>query len=296
MHKNKIKEGNFIFTVIIYVIIILICFITIYPMYYVFILSISNPEIAATLKVYFIPKGFTISSYVTLIKDSNLWRAYFNTIFYAVTTTILMLITCILAAYPLTIKGLIGRKYLTIFLLIPMYFSGGMIPSFLLITKLGLYGNPLSQILPACFSIWNIILMKAYFSTIPESLREASKMDGANAYQILFKVYLPISTPILAVIAVYTIVSMWNSWFNALVYLPKTDWQPLQLYLRRVLIENTADQVLDPDAAKALAELKLSNAQLKYSMIIFTTLPVLLTYPFFQKYFVKGIMLGSLKE
>jgi putative aldouronate transport system permease protein len=129
-------------------------------------------------------------------------------------------------------------------------------------------------------------------------LREAAKIDGANVYQILLRVYIPTSTSILAVIAVYTIVSVWNSWFNALVYLPKLDWQPLQLYLRRVLVENTQNltQILDPATAKEMAMRQMSNAQLKYAMIIFATLPVLVTYPFFQRYFVKGIMLGSLKE
>ena len=201
-------------------------------------------------------------------------------------------------AYPLTYKRLMGRKFVNMFLLIPMYFGGGMIPTFLLINKLGLYDNPLSQILPVCFSIWNIILVKAFFSSIPESLREAAKIDGANVYQILIKVYLPLSKPILAVIAVYTIVGVWNSWFNAMVYLPHPQWQPLQLYLRRVLIENTKQitEVLSPSAAQELARKQMSNAQLKYAMIIFTTLPVLFTYPFFQKYFVKGVMLGSLKE
>ena len=209
-----------------------------------------------------------------------------------------MLTTCVLVAYPLTYKRLMGRKFVNMFLLIPMYFGGGMIPTFLLINKLGLYDNPLSQILPVCFSIWNIILVKAFFSSIPESLREAAKIDGANVYQILLKVYLPLSKPILAVIAVYTIVGVWNSWFNAMVYLPHTSWQPLQLYLRRVLIENTKQitEVLSPSAAQELARKQRSNAQLKYAMIIFTTLPVLFTYPFFQKYFVKGVMLGSLKE
>ena len=250
------------------------------------------------MNVYVIPKGFCVDAYKVLVQDPEMWRAYLNTIIYVIPTTILMLATCVLVAYPLTYKRLMGRKFVNMFLLIPMYFGGGMIPTFLLINKLGLYDNPLSQILPVCFSIWNIILVKAFFSSIPESLREAAKIDGANVYQILLKVYLPLSKPILAVIAVYTIVGVWNSWFNAMVYLPHTKWQPLQLYLRRVLIENTKQitEVLSPSAAQELARKQMSNAQLKYAMIIFTTLPVLFTYPFFQKYFVKGVMLGSLKE
>jgi putative aldouronate transport system permease protein len=295
---NKIREGSRLATVILYVLAIVVGFVTLYPMYYVLILSVSEPSAAATMKVYTIPKGFTLASYSLLVRDMHMWRAYANTVLYAGATTVLMLITSVLAAFPLTYRKLKGRKYLNIFLMIPMYFSGGMIPSFLLITKLGLYGQPMSQILPASFSIWNIILVKAYFSSIPETLREAAKIDGANVYQILLRVYIPTSTSILAVIAVYTIVSVWNSWFNALVYLPKLDWQPLQLYLRRVLVENTQNltQILDPATAKEMAMRQMSNAQLKYAMIIFATLPVLVTYPFFQRYFVKGIMLGSLKE
>lgn len=295
---NRIREGSRLATVILYVLAIVVGFVTLYPMYYVLILSVSEPSAAATMKVYTIPKGFTLASYSLLVRDMHMWRAYANTVLYAGATTVLMLITSVLAAFPLTYRKLTGRKYLNIFLMIPMYFSGGMIPSFLLITKLGLYGQPMSQILPASFSIWNIILVKAYFSSLPETLREAAKIDGANVYQILLRVYIPTSTSILAVIAVYTIVSVWNSWFNALVYLPKLDWQPLQLYLRRVLVENTQNltQILDPATAKEMAMRQMSNAQLKYAMIIFATLPVLVTYPFFQRYFVKGIMLGSLKE
>jgi putative aldouronate transport system permease protein len=145
--------------------------------------------------------------------------------------------------------------------------------------------------------VWNIILTKSYLSSIPETLREAAKIDGANVYQILLRIYLPLSVPILAVIAVYTVVGVWNSWFTALVYLPHVDWQPLQLYLRRMLIQAQAPtEIMSAEAAKELAARQLSYAQLKFAMIIFSSLPVLFAYPFFQKYFMKGIMLGSLKE
>ncbi|WMJ88989.1 carbohydrate ABC transporter permease [Anaerocolumna sp. MB42-C2] len=296
--RSKIKEGNRFVTIFIYLLVIAICIITIYPMYYVLILSVSAPEAAARMDVYWYPKGFFLDAYKMLVGDWEMWRAYLNTILYTVPTTFLMLVTSVLVAYPLTYKRLMGRKYVNMFLLIPMYFSGGMIPAFLLITKLGLYGNPLSQIIPASFSIWNIILMKAFFSSIPEGLREAAKIDGAGVLRILKDIYLPLSKPILAVIAVYTIVGTWNSWFNALIYLPRTDWQPLQLFLRRILVESTrqVSEVLSPEMAAEMVKRQMSGAQLKYAMIIFTTLPILFTYPFFQKYFVKGVMLGSLKE
>jgi putative aldouronate transport system permease protein len=208
-----------------------------------------------------------------------------------------MLITSVMGAYPLTRKGLAGRKYINTYLLITMFFGGGLIPSFLLILRLGMYNTPWALIIPGCFSVWNIILVKAYLSTIPETLREAARIDWANVYKILLRIYLPLSTPILAVIAVYTIVGVWNSWFSALVYLPSLDWQPLQLYLRRMLMTAAPPtSEMSMEAIKELVERQIAYAQIKYAMIIFTSLPVLFTYPFFQKYFMKGIMLGSLKE
>jgi putative aldouronate transport system permease protein len=249
------------------------------------------------MQVYTIPKGFNLTAYQILMRDSKIWRAFGNTVMYSVCTTVLMLTTSVLGAFPLTFKSLIGRKYVNTYLLITMFFSGGLIPSFLLIMKLGMYDSPLALIIPGCFSVWNIILTKAYLSTIPETLREAAKIDGANVYQILLRIYLPLSTPILAVVAVYTIVGTWNSWFSALVYLPHVDWQPLQLYLRRMLVVSQNPlEMMSSEEVKKMLELQLSYAQLKYAMIIFTSLPVLFTYPFFQKYFMKGIMLGSLKE
>lgn len=296
--KNKIREGSRFGTFLIYAVLVLVAFITLYPVYYVLILSLSEPAAAATMKVYWWPKGFYLKSYELLLQNKDMWRAYANTIMYAFSNTALMLITCLLAAYPLTYKRLWGRKYINIFLIIPMYFSGGVIPAFLLITKLGLYNSPLALIIPSCFSIWYIILTKSYFSSLPEALRETARIDGANNYQILLRLYLPMSKPILAVIAVYTIVGVWNSWFSASVYLPTTDWQPLQLYLRRVLIQMSVDLTRDigREAAEMAVQQKLSSLQMRYAMIIFSTLPVMLVYPFFQKYFVKGVMLGSLKE
>jgi putative aldouronate transport system permease protein len=280
-----------------YILALFVVFITIYPMYYVLILSLSEPKYALTMQIYTIPKGFNLEAYQMLIRDTKIWRSFANTVLYAVSTTSLMILTSILGAFPLTFKSLIGRKYVNMYLLITMFFSGGLIPSFLLILRLGLYGTPLALIIPACFSVWNIILTKAYLSTIPETLREAAKIDGANVYRILFNIYLPLSTPILAVIAVYTIVATWNSWFSALVYLPRLDWQPLQLYLRRMLVESKDPmELMGPDEVREMLNRQLSYAQLKFAMIIFTSLPVIFTYPFFQKYFMKGIMLGSLKE
>jgi putative aldouronate transport system permease protein len=296
---RRIREGSTAATVIMYAIAVIIILITLYPMYYVLILSLSLPQYAITMQVYTIPKGFQLGAYHILTMNPEIWRSFANTVMYTCATTLLMLVTSFTGAFPLTFKSLIGRKYLNIYLLITMFFSGGLIPSFLLVMKLGMYDSPLSLIIPACFSLWNVILVKAYLSTIPETLREAAKIDGANIYNIMVHIYLPLAQPILAVIAVYTVVHVWNSWFSALIYLPSLDWQPLQIFLRRLLVtaENqTGERLLSPEAVRAMTARKMAYAQIKYAMIIFSSLPVLFTYPFFQKYFIKGIMLGSLKE
>lgn len=295
--SNQIKEGSISGDIFIYVIIGITCFITLYPMYYVIIMSLSDSASVLTKSVYFLPKGFQLDSYRVIIIKSEMWQAYANTIFYVASITLLTLLTCILAAYPLTVNKFIGRKFIVVYLLIPMYFSGGLIPTFLLMTKLHLYNNVAAMIIPNCFSIWYIILTRTFFKSIPDTLREVSKIDGANNYQILFKIYLPLAKPILAVIAIYSIVGTWNGWYHALIYLPNTKLQPLQLYLRRVLVEQTESLATPATAQQAelLFKKRFANIQLQYAMIVFTTLPVIVTYPFFQKYFVKGVMLGSLK-
>lgn len=295
-NKQGMREGSRLADVVIYLMAAICCLVTVYPMYYVLIRSVSSPEHALAGDMFLLPKGFDLSSYRVIFEDPTLWQAYGNTIFYVAATTILMLLLCALCAYPLCMPHLIGKKYLVTFLLIPMYFGGGLIPTFMVMNRLGLYNNPWAVILPGSVSIWNMILTRTYFASIPETIRESAAIDGASHFRILWKIYLPLAKSILSVVAIYTIVTTWNSWFNALVYLPNPDLQPLQLYLRRVLVENTVDLTKLPmNEVEAAVRQSLSTVQLKYAMIIFTTLPVLFAYPFFQKHFVKGVMVGSMK-
>lgn len=296
--KNRIREGSVAADVIMYAISVFVIFITLYPMYYILIISLSAPEVAITMKVYVRPIGLNLNAYQVLLKNTEFWHAYKNTLIYLVPNTVLPLVTATLVAYPLSYKKLMGRKALTWFLLVAMYFSGGLIPSFLLVQKLGMYGSPLALIIPGCYSISNIILVRSFFRTVPDELREAACIDGANIYQILLNVYLPSSVAIFAVIAIREMVSSWNSWYSAYIYLPKRTWQPLQLYLRRMLtLEATVvSDELSEEAARDLEEFKLAMAQLKYAMIILSVLPILCVYPYFQRFFIKGVMLGSLKE
>ena len=299
--RNRIREGSRTATVLLYALAILIGLITLYPMYYVLILSVSDPSAAMTMRVYTVPKGFSLSSYALLVRDSSMWRAYANTILYILPTTLIMLATCVMAAFPLTVKGLRFRRFINTYLLIPMYFSGGMIPSFILITKLGLYNTPWATILPGAYGIWNIILCKTYLQSIPHELAEAAYIDGAGNMQALSKIYLPLAKPVLAVISIYTIVGIWNSWFGAKLYQPNPAIQPVQLYLQKVLVEQSVDlskmmeQNMTQEMMEAMTAKAMSARQLKYSMIVVVTLPIIMVYPMFQKHFVKGVMLGSLK-
>lgn len=298
--KGVIRDGTRLGDLFIYLIVALLCFLCLYPMYFVLVVSLSDPIYASQMSVYVWPKsetGIYLGAYERLVTDNNMWHAYLNTILYTLVPTLLMLLTCSICAYPLTSPKLIGRKAVNLFLLVPMYFGGGLIPSFILMTKLNLYNNIWAIIIPASFSIWYIILTRTYFASIPEELREAAKIDGANNYQCLYHVYMPNAKPILAVIAIYTLVARWNSWFDAMIYLPNPDLHPLQMYLRRVLVDNTVDLVstLSAEDMAALTMKRLSNDQMKYAMIIFTTLPIIFAYPFLQRYFIRGVMVGSLK-
>lgn len=297
--KRHIREGSRLADVLIYAAAGLLALICVYPLYYVLILSLSTPENAITMQVFWYPKGFYLEGYRRLLTDSKLWISYRNTIMYAAAETGLILVVCSMAAYTLSSPHLRGRKFLNYFLLVPKYFSGGIIPLFLLMVQLGLYNSPWALILPGAYNIWYIILIKSYFGTIPESLREAAELDGANSYRILASVYLPISKPILAVIALYSIVGVWNGWYRASIFIVNSHWQPLQLYLRRVLVEQTVDlsqEFLTTGELLADQMNRLSSNQMKYTIIIVSSLPMILAYPYFQKFFAKGVMMGSLKE
>ncbi|MCI5545524.1 MAG: carbohydrate ABC transporter permease [Clostridiales bacterium] len=300
MQRKKLKRLT-LFDVIVLILSAGACFITIYPMWYVIIMSISDPVVAAGSGVTFWPSGFYLGSYQIILREMDFWLSVRNSVLYVIAGLVLMLATTLLVAYPLTRPNLKGRKACVIFLLIPMYFSGGMIPSFILITKLGLYNTPWATILPGAYGIWNIILCKTYLQSIPHELAEAAYIDGAGNMQALTRIYLPLSKPVLAVISIYTIVGIWNSWFGAKLYQPNPAIQPVQLYLQKVLVEQSVDlskmmeQNMTQEMMEAMTAKAMSARQLKYSMIVVVTLPIIMVYPMFQKHFVKGVMLGSLK-
>ena len=303
-NPNKIKEGSSVATFLVHVLLVILALICIYPIWYTFIISLSSPIVARTLDVFLLPDTIYLGSYEQTLADPLVWSGYANTILYAGSCCVGMLVTCAMTAYPLTSPLLVGKRIMVFFILIPMYFGGGLIPTFLWMNKLGLYDSRWAIILPGIVSMWYIVLVRTFFASIPEELRESARIDGANNYQILFNVYVPTSKPIMAVIAIYTIVAQWNSYFAAMVYLTTQSKQPLQLYLRRMLIlQQQAAQAADgssgqggtSEGAEEAMKMALSADQLKYTIIVVSTLPMLIVYPFLQKYFVKGVMVGSLK-
>jgi putative aldouronate transport system permease protein len=268
-------------------------FITLYPFLFVLSMSISDPKYVLDQSVWLYPKGFSIESYKRVFENPDIWTSYYNTIFYTVIGTFLNVMLTIFAAYPLSRKSFFARKHLMMFIVFTMFFSGGLIPLFILIKNLGMYDTRWAMIIPGAVSAFLIIIARTFFQGIPESLDESAKMDGANDISIMFRIILPLSKPIIAVLALFYAVGHWNSYFAAMIYLPDTKLQPLQLYLVKILIQNQdkMSEGLTDEFNRALFTL-----QLKYSIIIVAILPILLIYPFLQKYFAKGVMVGSLKE
>lgn len=299
--KHKKLNGWTWFDVAVTIIAAAVCVVTLYPLVYVLSCSISDAKMVLAGKVVLFPVGFSLDAYKIVVSNMQFWRAMLNSVFYVVSGCVLMLFTTITVSYPLTRPNLKFRKLLTYYLLIPMYFSGGMIPAFIVVNKLGLYNTPWALIIPSCYSIWNIILCRTFMASLPEELIDSALIDGSDQIRTLIKIVIPLSKPVLAVVLIYTIVGVWNSWFNASIYTTDKAIQPVQLYLRNVL-EATSGSMssqmlknLPKEMMENYQKMALSANQIKYAMIVITILPIVAVYPMFQKHFTKGVMLGSLK-
>lgn len=297
--KKRIKITTF--DVVNTILLLLITFVCFYPIYYAVIASFSDFNAVATGQVSILPVGFQLTAYQAVFENQQVWQGYRNTILYTVGGTAFNLFLTIPAAYAMSKKRMLGRTVLSWFFLITMYFGGGMIPTYLLNKSLGLVNNPLIMVISGGLSVYNLIVTRTYFeNSIPESLYEAGRIDGGSEMGLFFKVALPLSMPIVAVMCLYYAVGHWNGYFTALIYLTKTKWQPLALVLRRILIMNQT--ALDDAVASADPNL-LANAvaranlvvTMKYALVMIASIPMLILYPFIQKYFVKGVMIGSVK-
>lgn len=293
---EKKTLSNIIFDTTICIIITLLSIVCLYPMLYVLFASFSDPiKFTQHSGFLFSPVGFSLAGYEMLLKNPNLISGYTNTFFYVIVGTFLNLIMTLLGAYALAAKGYKFKKIITLGIIFTMYLNAGMIPNFLLIKNLNLLDNRLALLMPSLIQTWNLIIMRTSFAAIPASLEESARMDGANDFQILFKIFIPLAKATIAVMLLFYSVSHWNSWFDAMVYLPHArDKWPLQLFLRETLVSGVTSSTTALDSSSD-NPLEYVVEIMKYSMIIVSTVPILCVYPFIQKYFNKGVMMGSIK-
>lgn len=264
------------------------------PLCYVIIASFMDPNVLQNQGVTFDFSKWTVMAYKKVLENKMIWTGFINSIFYSVAFTAISVGVTILAAYPMSKKDFVGKGFFQVIFMITMFFGGGLIPTYLVVSNLNLVDTPWAIILPGAFNVWNMILARTYYQSLPGELREASAVDGASELVHFFKVLLPVCKPIIAVLALYQFVGMWNSYFDAMIYLNEADKQPLQLVLRSILILNTPESGMIADI-QSMAEMSKMAELLKYSTIVVSSIPLLLMYPFFQKYFDKGIMVGSVK-
>ncbi len=292
--SKKIKNSDRVFDTITYIICSIIILIVLYPMYFIIIASFSNPADVAAGKVIFFPTAIDFSGYEEVLKNAELWLGYRNTILYAVVGTIFNLIVNLFAAYPLSRQDLVGKKVITIFFIIPMFFTGGLIPTFINISNYGLNDTFWVMVLPFSVVTYFIIVARTFFkNSLPDGLWEAAQIDGCGNLRFFFSMVLPLSKAVIAVIALWSAVGHWNAYFNALIYLRSDNLQPLQIFLRNLLINNQT--LAGMATGSAMVEAQQLAELIKYVVIVVSSLPIMCMYPFVQKHFNQGVMVGSLK-
>lgn len=287
--------GSRAFTLVNTLLLVLLSLFFLYPMWYVLVGSISDPfSLFVSNDLLLLPKGFSLKGYEQVFKNPNILTGYKNTLWYLSVGTVCNVLATSLGAYVLSRPNLMLKKFFSMSVVFTMYFSGGLIPTFLTVKMLGLYNSWLALILPGLIGTWNMIVMRTSFKALPASIEESARIDGANDFVILFRIILPCAKATLAVIVLYYAVSYWNNWFSAMIYLKDKNKYPLQLFLREILLANTANGA----TAEGFEESDMLYLEdvVRYATIIISTLPILCAYPFCQKYFLKGVMMGSVKE
>ncbi|WP_066189780.1 MULTISPECIES: carbohydrate ABC transporter permease [Gracilibacillus] len=290
----SLNKGDKLFTVTNYFLLSLVICLMIYPLIYVISASFSNPEKMLLGELWLFPKDINFESYLLAFQNSDIWIGYRNTIFYTALGTLINLIMSVMIAYPLSRKDFYGRGIITAFIIFTMFFNGGMIPTYLLVRDVGMLDTFWAVMIPGAVSVYNVIIMRTFFQGIPNEIREAAAIDGSTNLHFLWKIVLPLSTPILAVMALFYGVGHWNSYFDALIYLQDSAKYPLQLFLRQMLIQDDMT-AMSTSGTEGVAQHLLRVEGLKYAVVIIASLPMLIIYPFLQKYFIKGVMIGSLK-
>ena len=290
----KLPTGDKVILTIAYIILGLFLLAIILPVIYIILASFIDPVTLQNQGLTFDFSKWTLTAYERVMTNSQIWVGFKNALIYSVEFTVLSVAVTLLAAYPMSRPDFRGRGFFNVIFVITMFFGGGLIPTYLLINDLGLYDNPLAILLPGAFSVWNMIIARTYYQGIPRDLQEAADIDGATEMQYFFKILLPVCTPIIATIAMWNFVGMWNSYFDAMIYLNSASKQPLQLVLRSILIQSQPEPGMVSDIQSTAQRAQLAEL-LKYATIIISSLPLMIMYPFFQKYFDNGIMAGAVK-
>ena len=293
-HKPKESKGDKAYYIITYIILGILAALVIYPLYFIVIASFSSTDAVLGGKVFLYPVDIDLTGYVKVFQRTDIWIGYANTIWYTIAYTIISVLFTVTAAWALSRKNLPFRKFWIFFFTLTMFFGGGLIPFYNVVSSLKMLNTPLAIILPGTVSAWNLFMAKTFFQTgVSDSIIEAAEIDGANRFRVFFSVVLPISMPIVAVLSLYYAVGQWNSYFNAMIFLQNEKMYPLQLVLKEIL--TTAESSVGGSGETMLEQFRLAN-QLKYVSVIVSSLPVFLLYPFVQKYFAQGVLVGSLKD
>lgn len=294
--KTKIRDTglDLVFIILLYFLLTLILAVLLYPLIFVFSASISDPSAIMAGKVVLFPVGFSLEAYQAILDYDLIWVGFSNSLFYTVAGTVVNLFVTILAGYALSRKDLVGKNFFMFLFAFTMLFNGGIVPTYLVVNQLGLINTRWALIIPQALSVWNLIITVTYFRTsIPPELLEAAQLDGCSDFQYLARVVIPLSAPIVAVLALFYAVGHWNEYFSALLYLNKQEMYPLQIMLRNILVQNQIDFTMID--ISAFAARQAMRELLKYALIVVASVPVLLIYPFVQRYFIKGIMIGAIK-
>lgn len=292
--KNE-SFGDKIFDVIVWILVAIAVCVTLYPFLYVTSISFSDGMAVAKGEVMFLPKGWDLEAYNMVLRYKQLWVSYGNTFLYTIVGTIFNIVFTCLAAYPLSRKQFFLRKKMNFLLAFTMYFSGGLIPTYMVVTGLGFYNSRWAMIIPTLLSAYNVMICRSAMESIPEDLFENAALEGANDFFIMAKIAVPLVKPTLAVLTLYYAVARYNDFFNAMLYLGKSELQPLQVFLRRILII-ASTEIVQASGTTAAAAAAQSTLKIRYVCIVLSTVPILCICPFVQKYLVKGTMLGAVKE
>lgn len=296
-NSTKIKKSRDtkIFDAVVTLLLILAGLIALYPLWFVVIASVSDPTLVNAGKVWLLPKGFNLDGYKAVFEHEWITIGYRNSLIYTLVGTTLNVLVTVMVAYPLARRDLYGKKFFNWYIAIPMWFGGGLIPTYLVVKSVGLLNTPVVLIVLGLVSSYNVIVCRTFIQSLPYELQEAARIDGCSDFRILWRIIAPLSKPILAVLALYYAVGHWNNYFSAMIYVNNKNWQTLQVFLREILLLNQNVSFENTDEVMAIADQLRLAESMKYALIIVASVPLMLFYPFVQKHFVKGVMVGSVK-